>query len=243
MKKISLLLVLACSLFMSGCTDNAVKYNSFDEYSNAMKEVRAKYNSYTIEAKIDGKLDLLKGEYKLYLKKNKWKEEISSEFSKSQDMGISTTLYNGSELLTYSDDSDSALVDPSLSMVKEMMKNDYNQDEAIKSHSRLYRLFNWSDGILSTYYLRVPFKSKITKKNGFECRMIESEYIDVCVSDKYGIAVYSNSKKIMQETVNVTKIDTSDIKDSVFELPKGMKKETYADLMKQIQNISDRRGQ
>lgn len=67
-----------------------------------------------------------------------------------------------------------------------------------------------------------------TIKNGYECQMISGQTKngdrEFCVSNKYGILVYANSKIGNSEAlVNVTNIKTDKLDESLFELPPGIK--------------------
>ena len=88
-------------------------------------------------------------------------------------------------------------------------------------------------------------KQKETKNN-FPCRLIKYEYDlgrtkEVCVSDKYGIAVYLKyaltDPKRKEDTVgelNVVKINTDEIDDTEFQLPKGVNKMDFQQLMNEL---------
>lgn len=237
MKKIYFISALACLLVLTGCTKN---YKTVDEYSNAMKIVKDGNSSYTIEAKQNiGNIELY---YKSYIKGDKWKTETSMNGGRSY---MFTTQYDGVDLLTYSQGSPYATINPAMDMIKD--EDSETKSMTINSQNPVYPLFNWKNGfyIFSMMETETPvFLNNKDNKNGFECRLIKfSDEREACISDKYGIAVYQkiiaddikHPGQKQKTTINLVKIDTSDIDDSTFELPSGVKK---MDMDAMLDNIS-----
>ena len=237
MKKIYFISALACLLVLTGCTKN---YKTVDEYSNAMKIVKDGNSSYTIEAKQNiGNIELY---YKSYIKGDKWKTETSMNGGSSY---MSTTQYDGVDLLTYSQGSPYAMINPAMDMIKD--EDSETKSMTINSQNPVYPLLNWKNGfnIFSMTKTETPvFLNNKDNKNGFECRLIKfSDEREACISDKYGIAVYQkiitddikHPGQKQETTINLVKIDTSNIDDSTFELPSCVMK---IDMDAMLDNIS-----
>jgi outer membrane lipoprotein-sorting protein len=239
MKKILFISALMCSFVLTGCSKN---YKSVDEYSEAMKAVRDANVSYTIEAKQKtGTVELY---IRTFIKGDKWKAETSMNGGLSY---TNTTLYDGKDLLVYSAGSPFAVTSPDIDMSG---KADIDtKKKMINLLNPLYGLFDWKDGfnVFSFSETASPvFVNKKDKKNGFECRLISfPDDREVCVNDKYGIAVYqkmslNNAKQAMygKEIVHdVVIIDTSEIADSVFKLSPGVKRMDVASVLDSFSDI------
>lgn len=215
MKKLLCLSVLASICLLTGCTKN---YKTVGEYEDAMKTVRDSHQSYTMEVKQD--IASLNMYYKTFVKDNKWKTEISMNGGTSYASGM---LYDGSELLQYSQGSPYAVINPASDMLKDDNKEAMELSMSMLNPS--LSLLYWSD---SLDYGNAVFGNNKETKNGYECRMIQyGDSKEVCVSDKLGVAVYvrlKNDKTGGDVTYNLVKIATNDIPDSEFGLPAGIKK-------------------
>ena len=243
MKKMRVaLLMMASVLVFSGCTKT---YKTVDEYETAMKTVAAKIPAYTVEVKQVANNGNLY--FKTYIKGDKWKTEMSMNEGSSYAAGM---LYDGVDLLSYSQGSPYAVKNPMLEIVKKEADSE-TLKAIINTQNPTGGLFYWRDGIALAALdepigdsKNAEFTNQKAKMNGFDCRMIKfGDTREACVSDKYGIAVYHklttpNPQKpgVTDElTLNLVKIDTNDIPDSTFELPSGVKK---ADLDTMLNNMS-----
>ena len=233
----TMVLLLASVVMLSGCTKT---YKTIDEYESAMKDVSAKIPAYTIEAKqnVDG-TELY---YKTYLKGEKWKSEFSMNGGSSYMAAI---LYDGTDLLSYSQGSPYALKNPMLDMLKDM--DSETVKAAINSQNPTGPLFYWREGLALAALLPAEednsgaqFENQKSNMNGFDCRLIKfDDSREACVSDKYGIAVYhklvapnpKNPAEKQEVALNLVKIDTTDIPDSTFDLPSGVKKADFDTMM------------
>ena len=233
--KRNLLFVIILSLcLVTGCTKH---YKTVQAYSDDMSALRQKLGDYTIEAIIttdDADINI-----KSYMKGSKWKTETSKNNGKTFQEGI---LYDGNEVYSYSKKDNIAMSIP----FKQMMKKEGVNDET--KLALVMRMIN-PTGIL--YYWDVLEATgsldnlcsfgKITKKNNFPCRMILYKYGgEVCVSDKYGIAVYLKTQTPKQGNVeyNVKSINTSPISDFDLGLPAGIRKMSMSDLFQNLANMS-----
>ncbi len=238
MKKLGMMVFLLAGVVMlSGCTKT---YKTVDEYETAIKEVTAKIPAYTIEAKqnVNG-AELY---YKTFVKGDKWKSEISMNGGSSYMAAI---LYDGTDLLSYSQGSPYALKNPMLDMLKDM--DSETVKAAINSQNPTGPLFYWREGLALAALLPAEedgsgaqFENQKSNMNGFDCRLIKfDDSREACVSDKYGIAVYhklvapnpKNPAEKQEVALNLVKIDTTDIPDSTFDLPSGVKKADFDTMM------------
>ena len=237
MKKIYIISVLFCIFILTGCTKN---YKTVGEYSDAMQAIKNGNSSYTIEAKQNvGDINFY---YRSFIKGDKWKTETSMNGGASY---MSTTQYDGTDLLTFTQGSPYAMINPVMDMIKD--EDSETKNITINYQNPVYPLFNWKNGfnIFSMPETETPvFLNNKDNKNGFECRLIKfSNEREACISDKYGIAVYQNAVfddvkrpgEKQETTINLVKIDTSDIPDSTFDLPKGVEK---MDMDAMLDNIS-----
>ena len=233
----TMVLLLASVVMLSGCTKT---YKTIDEYESAMKDVSAKIPAYTIEAKqnVDG-TELY---YKTYLKGEKWKSEFSMNGGSSY---VGAVLYDGTDLLSYSQGSPYALKNPMLDMLKDM--DSETVKAAINSQNPTGPLFYWREGLALAALLPAEednsgaqFENQKSNMNGFDCRLIKfDDSREACVSDKYGIAVYhklvapnpKNPAEKQEVALNLVKVDTADIPDSTFDLPSGVKKADFDTMM------------
>ena len=238
MKKLGMMVFLLAGVVMlSGCTKT---YKTVDEYETAIKAVTAKIPAYTIEAKqnVNG-AELY---YKTFVKGDKWKSEISMNGGSSYMAAI---LYDGTDLLSYSQGSPYALKNPMLDMLKDM--DSETVKAAINSQNPTGPLFYWREGLALAALLPAEednsgaqFENQKSNMNGFDCRLIKfDDSREACVSDKYGIAVYhklvapnpKNPAEKQEVALNLVKIDTTDIPDSTFDLPSGVKKADFDTMM------------
>lgn len=236
MKKFFMLSALLSIFILTGCVKN---YKTVEEYSDAMNVIRKGNSSYTIEAiQKSGTIELYN---KSSFKGNKWKNEVSTNKGSSY---MQTVLWNGKELLSYNTGSPYALINP----INDMLENEDKEtkDLTINSMNPLYGMYNWTNGTYLLHDLDIKqmvFLNNKDTRNGFKCRLIKmSSDIESCINDEYGIAVYqklntTNPKTGADETleINVIKIDTADIPDSTFKLPKGIKK---MDMDTMLNNLS-----
>lgn len=241
MRKVSTMFLLFVSaVIFSGCTKT---YKTVEDYDTAMKTVRSKIPAYTIEAKHE-----LQGAslyYKSYVKGNKWKTEMSLNGGNSY---LSTILYDGTDLLSYTLGSPYAMKNPAIDVMGKEMDEE-SLRSVIDMQNPTSALFTWHDGYPIMAALpadaepKAEFENQKANVNGFDCRMIKfGTDREACVSDKYGIAVYHKLKlqepKAGQDeiSINLVKVDTSDIPDATFELPDGVKK---ADMNTMLQEMSN----
>lgn len=237
MKKILCLGLVASICLLTGCTKN---YKTVSEYETAMQTVKKQHQNLTIEAKQSvGAIDLY---YKTQTKGNKWKTQISMNNGGSY---MSTILFDGNDLLTYSQGSPYAVTNPVLDMMSD--DDQETKEAAIRMQNPTSPLLNWQNGFgllsMGTLSGNTEFVNNKDKKNGFDCRLIKiGEQEEACVSDKYGFAVYHkiNSEK-GDVIIDLVKVETTDIPESEFELPQGVSKmnidQMLENLTRQIESI------
>ena len=226
MKKSYFIFALSCIFMLTGCSKN---YKTVDEYSDAMNAIKESNSSYTIEAKQTmGSIEVY---YRSFIKGNQWKTETSMNGGNSY---MSTTQYDGTDLLTFAPGSAYAMINPAMDIIKD--EDSETRMMTINSQNPVYSLLNWRNNfsIFSMPETETPvFLNNKDSKNGFECRLIKfSDEREACISDKYGMAVYQkmiigdikNPEAKKEIILNVLKIDTSNIEDSTFELPNGVEK-------------------
>lgn len=223
MKKKIFILTALLSLFMlTGCTKN---YKTVDEYSQAMKEVQSK-TSYTLT--INQQVGTTSTSYISKIKGNKWKLSMSLDGKNS----LKDIIYDGTEILQYTPNSKFATIIPG------------GEDYSLLTGAMLnpaIGLVNWNEELFTYDTKKGTFTNNKDVKNGFDCRLITySEAGETyCVSDKYGIAVYGEFKNTagkdsFSNIFNITAIDTTEIPDSEFELPAGMRKMSFDEMMSEF---------
>lgn len=206
-------------LGLSAMADSRVyNYKSVKEFKNAADRVQ-KSNSYTLEVKqriesMGAVVDLYN---KAYMKNGKWRAEISSDGGQTYS---SVIIFDGKDCFLCEHGMPYGLKFNPLNNSLSVSKNKGNPVDA---------LFYW-DGHGS---LLGKDGGKIinnnAKMNGFNCRLIRmNDTAEACISDRLGIAVYYKVKSAeplmgstQTTTLNVVKVNTADIPDSVFKLPSG----------------------
>lgn len=215
---------LASVCLLPGCADD---YKMLKEYENAMKQIKESYKTCALEIKYE---NFGVSYFKVIMKDNKWKEEKFTEGDNSYTEGV---LYDGKELLKYSPGIPYAMINP----VFDLDNDEYEVSSYMpESAEPLLLWYKPATVTLNTVKLK-SFDTKKEIRNGFECRMIRYDNLEeICVSDEYGIAVYRKLKTVLGDIIyNLIKIDTSDIDDSEFQLPNGMKKLDYDSYMNELQ--------
>lgn len=218
-------LALGTCLLMTGCTKN---YDTVEEYSKDMDKVKNS-GSYVLEAKMT--TDSAAFYYKTSVKGEKWKTEFSMNNGGSY---MTTTEYDGKDVFVLSSGSPQAIISPINSI---MGKEDPEmKKQMINSQNPTNSLINWME---DSNFLKLSkestskFINQKDKKNGFDCRMIKlSDTKEACIIDKYGIAAYQktsipsykNPGTINEMKMDLVKIEKVNLDDSVFDLPKGVKK-------------------
>ncbi len=185
------------------------------------KSVRKLNKSYTLEVKqhLDGigSVDLY---HRAYLKNDKWKAETSTDGGKTFP---SVMLFDGKDCVMYWDSMPYAIKYPDISSAK---SNAGNPVEGLFYWDANGTLFNQS---------KAKIINNNAKMNGFNCRLIKiDDSTEACFSDSLNIAVYYKLKSVepltgMEQTniLNLIKVNNSDIPDSVFKLPQGLKVINY----------------
>ena len=227
-KHIWLLLISVCLL--TGCTK---QYSSVSEYSTDMNKVRNKLGDYTIEATISS--NDVNGYYKSFIKNNKWRAEGSKDNGNTYNTVI---LYDGNKVYAYEKNKNIAIDMPIKEMLKQSNVDNEKAEFVMKFINPMGILIYWDlDNISGNIDGSWQIGTK-SKKNGFDCRMISyklSPSDEVCVSDKYGIAVYAKlttkTKHGVME-INVKNIDNTPISEQEFELPSEMRVYSMMDLLK-----------
>ncbi len=231
-KSIWLLLLLVC--FLTGCSKH---YNSITEYSEDMTKVRNKLGDYTIEASISS--NDVNGYYKSVIKGNKWRVEESKDNGSTYN---SVILYDGNKIYAYSKNQNIAIEMPIKEMLKQSNVDNEKTELIMKVINPVGILLHWDiDNINGNIDNAWQF-GKNGKKNNFDCRMLSYNLNpgdEVCVSDKYGMAVYlkmaTNTKHGIME-VNVKNIDNTPVSEQEVELPQGMRVMSMFDLFKGMFN-------
>lgn len=184
------------------------------------KSVRKFDKDYTLEVKqrLDGvaSVDLY---HRAYLKKDKWKAETSNDGGKTFP---SVILFDGKDCTMYWDSMPYAIKYPDFSSTtSKLPQNASNPVEG---------LFYWDANGAIFNLKNAKVINNNANMNGFNCRLIKiDDFAEACISDSLGIAVYYKLKSIepltgMEQTniLNLVKVNTSNIPDSVFKLPQGL---------------------
>ncbi len=233
MKK-GVLLALILSIFLfTGCK----RYDSIVEYVQAMQEVRTKLNSYTLE--VDVSTNGTDEHYIAYIKHSKWKTE-KIDNNKAYIDGI---LFDGKEVWTYSNSKSSAVQVPfRLMLAMQGINTNKTNDTVMKIVNPVGVLLTWSLNEMTGEVNEESWDfGKMKKYNGYRCRMIESLDNDdvVCVSDKYGVAVYAkiqDSKTNKTVEYNVKNISNRDLSEKDMDVPDGIKKISISGILKDFLN-------
>ena len=235
MKKVLIPALLVCMCLFTGCTK---KYDTVKDYSNAMKEVRANLGDYTIDAEISS--SDMNINCRTYKKGDKWKTETSKNDGKTFNDGI---LYDGDEVYSYSKQQKFAMIIPFKQI---MAKSGTDDKEALDVMMKMVNptgiLFYWDISESENSNNEIWTFGKITKKNNYKCRMLNNiSGGQVCVSDKYGIAVYAKIHTPKQGEVeyNVKNISNKTIESSYLDLPEGVQKMSMADLFKNMAKMAE----
>lgn len=235
MKKSLIIMLVACICLATGCTKN---YKSVSEYADAMAQVRKNLRYYTIETVISN--NSTDSYFRSYIKGDKWKTETSQNSGKTYDgNGV---LYDGVEVYSYSSEQHMAVSIPFGKMLeKQGVKDKKITNMIMKYINPAGFVYDWTmeDKDLDK---SLTFGKKNVKKNGFKCRMLQSTNDDseICVSDKYGIAVYAklkDNKKGGYVEFNVNKVNNLNISDYDLELPAGVKKLSMATMLQDLSNM------
>ncbi|MCM1003382.1 MAG: hypothetical protein NC408_03465 [Candidatus Gastranaerophilales bacterium] len=185
------------------------------------KSVRKLNKAYTLEVRqhLDGigSVDLY---HRAYLKNDKWKAETSTDGGKTFP---SVMLFDGKDCVMYWDSMPYAIKYPDISSAK---SNAGNPVEGLFYWDANGTLFNQN---------KAKIINNNAKMNGFNCRLIKiDDSMEACFSDSLNIAVYYKLKSVepltgMEQTniLNLIKVNNSDIPDSVFKLPQGLKVINY----------------
>lgn len=226
MKKVSLFIMLMLSaILMSGCTQN---YETVNEYRHAL-DMKMKHPSYIIDVKQNknGKETY----YRTYIMDEKWRTDKLSDDGNSYE---ETYIYDGIDSLIHKAKSDFALLNYG---VESMDKNDKNRILKINQTNPTDRLIHWGNeyNLFQGMSTSNPvFINQNDKKNGFKCRLIKvNENKEVCVSDKYGIAVYEKSTEKGNGNTVITDVIGINIRYTpitTFQLPEGIKRKEYTTL-------------
>ncbi len=214
MKKLSLLFIF---LFLLNLTHADAVYNK--------KSIRKLEKAYTLEVKQQmegfGSVDLY---HRAYLKNDKWKAETSTDGGKTFP---SVMIFDGKDCVMYWDNMPYAIKYPDFtSLDSKVSKNAANPVEGLFLWDANGTLFNQN---------KAKIINNNAKMNGFNCRLIKiDDSIEACFSDSLNIAVYYKLKSVepltgMEQTniLNLIKVNNSDIPDSVFKLPQGLKVINY----------------
>lgn len=234
MKKNFLCLIILCLCLVTGCTKN---YKTVQEYSDEMTALRKQLGDYTIEAVIT--TDDAETYVKSYIKDPKWKTETSKNNGKSYQDGI---LYDGKEVYSYSKKENLAMAIPFKQMIaKEKNVDAKTTDLVMKYINPTGFVYDWTTGATNLDN-DLKFGDKNVVKNEFKCRMILSKTDDssICVSDKYGVAVYAKIKDPKKDSYiefNVKKIENNPLTENDLNLPAGMKKFSMAQLFQNMANM------
>lgn len=233
------LLILPLVLILTGCTN----YSNVADYSVAMQQVRKNKPAYNIEASLKAANGNSKY-YKAYIKGDKWK------VFESQDNGKTfikdTMLYDGKHVYGYSDDKKMAVIMDFDNALPGLFSSSEESKEMMnlmaKFMNPMYILFDWHLDIDNPQVSNCKMWkfSGINYKNNHFCRSIKyNDQFELCVSDKYGISVYSKikSKKNGEVEFNVKKIKTSYISNSEFELPAGTEVQSLSNMFNQLKEV------
>ncbi|MBQ3641803.1 hypothetical protein II906_07780, partial [bacterium] len=203
MKKLLFITLLIPLFFLTGCIKN---YANVEEYANAMTQVKNNLKYYTIEAveTENGKTKKVKG----YFDGNRWK----TDFSLKGKPG--TILFDGENVWTYGSDSPYAIGHsnfyPPVSEIDLFLTNN--------TGNPLFIIIHWDKMLTINHQYKLWTLGRITKKNSYVCRMLVSKVMgEMCVSDKYGIPVYSKIRDytetgdVKYTEINVTSISNEEI--------------------------------
>lgn len=207
-------LLLCCGILgilLTGCTKN---YSSVEDYVQDMKTNRAKYNVFFFEANkatIDGNVYS-----RTMLEGAKYRTDLSTDAGYTYS---SSVLYDGKDLYEYVEGEDSTSVTSNIDANTAFQENPYSP------------VFNWWEDI-ETGKVKAKFIDNIYFQSAYECRLIEfSDGREVCVADKYGIAVYYKQEPLSQgylrqgTIIDVLNIDdNTQVPPNLFELPENIKR-------------------
>lgn len=196
---------------LTGCTKN---YDSVDKYVKDMKANRAKYNIFYFEA------NKATVEGNLYSRTMFQGDVFRTDYSNDNGMTYtSSMLYDGKDVYDYveGEDSTSVTCDIDLKMAKNM--NPYNP------------VFNWYEDI-ENGKVKAKFINNYYFKSNYDCRLLAfNDGREICVADKYGIAVYYKQEPLSQgylrkgTIIDVTKIDVTEfVPPNLFVLPEHIKR-------------------
>ena len=216
--KIKLLLsLLLISIITTACNSNnptTKHYSSVDEYEKDMINVQATYPAFkfTTNKNVNEKL------FKIvcYIKGNKIRDDMIISPHTNQ---LAITTYNGKKTF---------LIDKIATVTISKKEIPVWPKELFVSHT----LTKWNAPETLQGVESKKFTNTNANFNGIPCRMIEYIYkngntAEVCVNDKYGVAIYHNfkgyrtlngrvEKKPYQGTIEVTKIESNNLDDSIF---------------------------
>ena len=185
------------------------EYTSVIEYEKAMYDVQKQYPAFKFSVYIYNE----NGKHKNigYVKGNKWIEKVAvipmfDEYFYSDGTKTYFHMANG--------------------QFKEMKNH-------VPQITTQYKLTKWNSPDNFSKIKSKQFTDPKANINGMPCRMINYVYdngnkVEVCISDKYGVALYYKfdgirnyngkviDKKTYSERIEVFEIDTKDLSDSMF---------------------------
>ncbi len=188
-------LAILIALPLGACTK---RYKNVDEYHKDMSKKISKIQNISYDMTTSFADQNIKS--KVFVKGNKMRTEMTLQ----NDTQTLIAISDGEYIINY------------IPKMKMATKVKIKQEEAKNPR-------DWGAEGLEGYQL-----GDKTVKNTYDCQMVfgktKNAEREFCVSNKYGILVYANSKIGNSEAViNVTDIKTDKLDEGLFELPQGIK--------------------
>ena len=226
MKKFMILGLLSSTILLAGCTK---KYDSVENYAEAMKAVQQSHKSIKMEVQ---SLSWMADSYaKSFFKDNKWRADQSMNGGRTY---FRTVLYDGTDIVSYTNNTKFATLIST-------PKNEEELNLMTSVNNIAAKLLDWNNPtcLCSAQNIKPEFVNEKDNKNGFPCRLIKygNDY-EACISDKLGFAVYVKSRFAGledKETVyNLVSVETDTVQDAEVLLPEGLKKITLENMLKEF---------
>lgn len=199
------------SILLTGCTKN---YNSMEKYVADMKATRAKYDAFFFEANkatVEGNVYS-----RNMLVCDKYRTDLSDDDGYTY---TSSVMYDGKDLYNYVEGQDTVQVTSGVDYKTAISMNPYAP------------VFNWWEDI-ENGKAKAKFINNSYFRSAFDCRLIEfNDGREICVADKYGIAVYYKQEPLSQgylrtgTIIDVLNIDVkTDAPRGIFTFPDNIKR-------------------
>lgn len=204
-----LIIVMFATLLLTGCAKNSTTFKSYktvNEYEQAMTSVKNNFPAFSFE----GHLYNDAGDWKI-------KAYIKNKLVRQDQETIPFIM---TAISSYTPDG-LFIGDKRISL------NDGPKTKEFYKLMAAYKLTAWNSPEFQKNITKKSFTSRYAQVNNIKCRMIHyvennSNEIDVCVNDDYGVAVYYEAKglnlfnKPFHERIEISKIKTNDLPKKFF---------------------------